>query len=544
MTFSLSAQSLYPLPPGWVNPRDGLRLAERGRYGMVVSADETASLIGVDVLKSGGNAVDASVAVAFALAVLLPDAGNIGGGGMMLIHLANGRSEAIDYREMLPSAARPEDYSKRLDRYFGVRSVGVPGTVAALGSVHSRYGRKRWADVLEPARRLAADGVHVSRAMDETLAAVAIRLRDYPEAARIFLQKDGSSPVQNDVLKQPDLARTIGRLQQHGWREFYNGKLAQEIVADLRAQGSLLTIDDWSSNQPQSAEPLVGSYRGHAVITMPPASSGAVALLEMLNILELLPMPQDSAGSTDSAHQMIAVMKLADRDRRRWYGDPALGPADPQELVSKAYAAEATKGIRNGVATSRSSGSSKPEQTTHFAVADAEGNIVSNTYTLQGSLGSMIVPKGTGVLLSGAAAYFDVGSGNRNDVGPRKRAIFSMAPTVVLRTDRKPLLALGLSGGARIPNILMQIIVNVVDYRLGVRDAVDAPRLHAASNSDEVLAEPGALSPDTVEKLRALGHKIVRRTSPLGDAHVIGFNEAGWRYGWSDGRFGGRALGY
>jgi gamma-glutamyltranspeptidase/glutathione hydrolase len=519
-------------------------LAERGKHGMVTSADELASKIGVDVLKSGGNAVDAAVAVAFALAVLHPDAGNIGGGGMMLVRLAAGRTEAIDYREMLPSAARPEQYSNRFDRYFGVRSVGVPGTVAALGGVHARYGRNPWADLLEPARRLAAEGAPVSRATDETLAAVSVRLRDYPEAARIFLPK-GAPPVQGDQLIQKELAASIARLQKNGWREFYTGKLAQDILSDLRSQGSLLTHEDWSSYEPTVVEPLRGSYRGHPVITMPVGTSGGVLLLEMLNLLEQSPLGQDSAGSAATAGLLIEAMKLADYDRRRWYGEPQLESVNAETLISKEYAKQAIARVRAAGALAPTAVTpAKPEQTTHFTVADAEGNIVSNTYTLQGSLGSMVVPKGTGILLSGAAAYFDVGSGNRNDIGPRKRAMFSMSPTLVLRRDGRPLLALGVAGGARIPNVLMQIILRVVDFQAGVRDAIDAPRLHCTSASGEVLAEAGALNIDAVEKLQKLGHKVVRRTSPLGDANAILFDSTGWRYGWSDGRSGGRAYGY
>ncbi|HBY61771.1 MAG TPA: gamma-glutamyltransferase [Solibacterales bacterium] len=540
---ALNGQALYPAPPGWVNPRDGLRLAERGRRGMVVSSDAAASRLGIEVLQSGGNAVDAAVAVAVALAVVHPDAGNLGGGGMMLVRMADGRAEAIDYREVLAAAAAPEQYAARLDRYFGARSVGVPGTVAAIGGVHARHGRKPWAEVLEPARRMAVEGVRVSRATEETLSAVSVRLREYPEAARIFLRPDGSAPAEGERLVQRDLARSIARLQQGGWREFYTGKLAREIVADLQRQGSLLTVDDWSGYEARVGEPLRGSYRGHPILTMPTGSSGGVALIEMLNLLELRPpLTREAAGSAATVHRLLEVMKLADYDRRRWYGDPKLEPVEPEMLVDKAYARRIAPPNQDREAGPAAAG--KPTQTTHFAVVDTEGNLVSNTYTLQGSLGSMVVPKGTGILLSGAAAYFDTGSGNRNDIGPRKRAIFSMSPTVVLRPDGTPMLAAGAAGGVRIPNVLMQVIVNVVDLGLGVRDAVDAPRLHASSTSQDVPAEVGALSPETVERLRALGHRVVLRTTPLGEAHAIFFDQRGWRYGWADGRFGGSAAGY
>ena len=528
------------------NLRDGVKLSERGRQTMVVSGDETATRAGLDVLRAGGNAMDAAVAIGFVLAVTLPAAGNLGGGGMMLVHPANGESVAIDYREMLPMAARPEQFKSERDRYAGVRSIGVPGTVAALGIAHARYGSKPWAEVLEPALRLARDGMRVGRRTETIIATLAGELGNYPETGRVFLP-GGKPPREGDLLKQPELATTIARLQKLGWKEFYRGELARQIVADLRSRGSLITQDDWESYEARVEPPLRGSYRGSPVITMPPGTSGGVALLEMLNILEQFQLDPAKAGSADTWHLMIEAMTRADYDRRRWHGDRGLAPAQPEALIAKEHGKAMAGRIRMDRATPSASlpaESAKPDQTTHYAVVDAAGNIVANTYTLQGSMGSMVMPKGTGVLMSGAAAYFDAGSGNANDIGPRKRAIFSMAPTIVLRPDGKPWLVLGLSGGNRIPNILMQLIVSIVDFGLGLRDAVDAPRVHRSYQPDELTAEWGAFSPDTAEKLRARGHKIVMRMSPLGDANAIMIDQWGRRYGWSDGRLGGKAMGY
>jgi gamma-glutamyltranspeptidase/glutathione hydrolase len=447
---------------------------------------------------------------------------------------------------MLPAAARPSQYTNQLDRYFGPRSVGVPGTVAAFGIAHSRYGKKSWREVLEPARRLAKDGVPLSRRMEETIAYAAVRMRDYPDAARLFLKSNGTPLREGEWFVQPELANTIAQLQNLGWREFYRGEMAKRMVADLRGRGSLIAQQDWEDYEAQVIPPLRGSYRSFPILTMPPASSGGVALLEMLNILERFRLGEEAAGSADSWHLIIEAMKRADYDRRRWYRDAGLKAIEPEAILTKEYAREISSRIRLDLTTPSaklSEGDPKPEQTTHFNVIDGEGNIVSNTYTSQGPLGSLVMPGNTGVLLSGAAAYFDAGSGNANDIGPRKRAIFSMSPTLVLRQNGKPWLALGLSGGARIPNVLLQLIVSVVDWGFGIRDAVDAPRIHQSYQPDEVLAERGAFSPEALKVLKSRGHRIVLRGLPLGEANAILIDEAGWRFGWADGRLGeGRAL--
>ena len=543
--------TLYPLPKGWRVTRDGLKTSERARHGMVASPDEIASRVGVEVLRNGGNAVDAAVAVGFALAVTFPEAGNIGGGGMMLVHLAGGESHAVDYREMTPQAARPALFERYLDRWFGYRSLGIPGTVAGLGTAHARWGSRPWADRLEPARRLAAEGHPLSQRMAETISFVALRMKEHPEAAKVFLDPDGRPWEQGHPLRQPDLARTIAVLREEGWESFYRGSIGRRMVAGIRENGGLITEDDWSAYQARVLEPLRGSYRGLPVVTMPaPATSGGVALLEMLNLRELFPASAEAAGSASAWHLAIEIMRRADYDRRRWYGDKGLPPAEPETLVAKDYAKSVAQLIRADSATpssALSAGGAPPgsQQTTSYTIVDQHGNIVSNTYTLQGALGALVMPGGTGVLLCSGASYFDIGAGNRNEIGPRKRPIYSMTPTLVARKDGSPWFALGSPGGYTIANTLFQVIVGMVDYGMGLRDTVEAPRLSQGYKPDEVSVERGALSAETVEKLRAMGHsKFYFRRGALGDVQAVMIDESGWRYGWSDGRAGGRALGY
>jgi gamma-glutamyltranspeptidase/glutathione hydrolase len=552
LALCVQAQKLTPELVGWGEAHKGvMRAPERGRHGMVASADEVASRAGVEIMKQGGNAVDAAVAVAFALAVTFPEAGNVGGGGFALVYMADGRTTAIDYREQAPMAARAGMFTEEGERWFGYRSLAVPGTVAGMGWMHERYGAKSWSAVLEPARRLAQEGCPVSFRTEATLKLVSARLRQFQDVARIFMPS-GRLPEQGDVLRQPELARTIATLQKRGWREFYEGELGRRMVADIREHGGIITQEDWNSYRPGILEPARGSYRGYPILTMPPSSWGGIGLLEMLNILEQFPLQKESQGSCVSWHLMIETMRRAYYDRDRWYRMPGLEPAEAATLVSKQYAAEAAKRIRTDRATPSAELGvvvTKPEraleQTTHFTVVDGQGNIVSNGYTLQGALGATVAPKGTGVLLSGGLGYFSANCHCENDIGPGKRAIYSMTPTLVLDQQGKPWFALGTPGDFTIPAQLFQVMINLIDFQIPLREAVDASRIYHRYLPDRVAVEPGAFSPDTAEKLRALGHRIDVRTRPLGDVHAVMIDPAsGWRLGWSDGRAGGRAAGF
>jgi len=549
---SAPEQTLSPEPAGW-GPFTGqvFRAPERARHGMVASADETASRAGVEILRQGGNAADAAVAVAFTLAVTFPEAGNIAGGGFALVRMADGRSAAIDYREQAPAAARAGMFRNDGERWFGYLSLGVPGTLAGLGWLHERFGSKPWAEVLEPARRLAAEGAPVSFRAEATLKMVAERLKHFPEAARIFLP-NGRVPEQGDTLRQPDLAATIAVLQRRGWREFYEGELARRMVQDIREHGGIITLEEWKSYRAAILEPARGAYRGHAILTMPPSTWGGIGLLEMLNILEPFTLRPEERDSSAAWHLQIEAMRRAYWDRERWFGKPGFEAADAAVLVSKAYAAGLARGIRpdratpsTGLVLPPAKPDGGPEQTTHYTVVDGQGNIVSNGYTLQGALGSTIIPKGTGVLISGALGYFSDGCRCENDIAPGRRAIYSMAPALVMDRQGKPWLALGTPGDFTVPALLFQVLVRMVDFRMPLREAVDAPRIYHRWMPDRVAAEPGAFSPETAERLRAMGHMIDYRTRPLGDVHTVVIDPAsGWRYGWSDGRAGGRAAGY
>ncbi len=546
------AQTLYPQAPGRRDPRAGVvRPPVRARHAMVAGPDEVATRVGVEVLKQGGNAVDAAVAVGFAMAVTFPEAGNIAGGGFALIHMADGRSSAVDYREQAPSAARAGMFSSELERWFGYRSLGVPGTLAALGWMHQQYGVKPWAAVLEPARRLAQNGSPLSPRMANTLQYVSMRMRDYPDVARIF-QPGGRVPEEGYLLRQPELAATIATLQKLGWREFYEGELARRIVQDIRGHGALITFEDWKSYRPGILTPARGAYRGYPVLTMPPSTWGGIGVLEMLNILERFPLAPEQRNSAAAWHLIIEAQRRAYFDRDRWYRKPGLEPGDPAVLVSKEYAARTAAGIRPGRATpSAELGPPQPpspaasEQTTHFSIIDAQGNVVTNTYTHQGALGALVIPKGTGVLISSGMSYFNPGCRCENEIGPGKRAIYSMTPTLVMDQQGQPWLALGAPGDYTIPAMIVQVIVNIIDFRLSIADAVDAPRILHHYLPDIVYTEPGGFSPDTAEKLKALGHQIQVRSRPFGYAPTVMVEpQSGWRLGWYDGRVDGLAAGY
>jgi gamma-glutamyltranspeptidase / glutathione hydrolase len=507
----------------------------RAENGMVVAQEKLAAQIGADILRQGGNAVDAAVATGFAMAVTYPRAGNIGGGGFMVIHLA-GRNEdvAIDYRETAPQAAtrdmflnadgKPDPDKSR----NSALAIGVPGTVAGLSLALEKYGSGKFtlAQILKPAIDLARDGFILTDDTSDTLNDMYRRMSRWPNSARTFSHADGTPLREGDRLIQGDLAGVLTDIAEQGPRGFYQGAVAEKLVSGIRNAGGIFTLEDLKSYQPVIRTPIRGSYRGYDIVSMPQPSSGGVVLLEILNILEGFPMSDMRQGSAASLHVMIEAMKRAYADRARYLGDPAFVDAPTQLLIDKDYAAKqrATIDLARATPWTDVRNAKQPREgdnTTHYSVVDAGGNAVSNTYTLNFPYGVGLVADGTGVLLNnelddftaapGASNAFGLVGFEANLPGPGKRPLSSMSPTIVLK-DGKPVLVTGSPGGSRIISAVTQIIVDVIDYKMDVAAAVAAPRMHHQWLPDEVRIERGF--PDAVlGDLRAKGHKLVE---PLG----------------------------
>jgi len=525
---------------------------ERARQAMVASVHELATAAGVEILRRGGNAVDAAVAMGFVLAVVHPEAGNLGGGGYMLIRMADGRSRVIDYRETAPAAAHPGMYENSLEARVGYKASAVPGTVAGLAMAHRLFGSKPWRELLEPAWRLARRGFPASQRLELILALQVPVMKQFPETAQVFLHGADRPLKQGEVVRQPELGATIRRIAQRGWREFYEGETARRTAADMTAHGGTITYQDLQGYEPRAHEPLRGTYRGYTILTAPPSSGGGVPLVEMLNILECFPMRLGMEGSSASRHLMIEAMKRAYRDRSFYLADPAFHAVPVERLTGKAYAAELAQSIRLDRATPseelgrpQAAGDAESEETTHFSLIDAAGNLVSNTYTLNGFFGSQVVAGGTGVLLNDIMSAFATRAGSPNAIAPGKRPVASMSPTILLRPDGAAWVAFGSPGAYTISNTLLQVTVNLIDFKMSLRDAIEFPRIHHQYQPDRVDAEPGALIFDVAERLKAQGHALNPRTRSQGDVHAVAIEEGtGWRMGWSDGRRGGRAVGY
>ncbi|HEY0352555.1 MAG TPA: gamma-glutamyltransferase [Enterovirga sp.] len=500
-------------------------------HGMVASQEARATRIGVDVLKRGGNAVDAAVAVGFALAVTLPKAGNLGGGGFMLVHLA-GRNEtvAIDYRETAPAAATRDMFlgpdgtpDPKKSRDTGL-SVGVPGTVAGLALALARYGSGRFAlaDLIAPAERLAREGIPVEDDLADSLPASAGRLGRFPTTRTVFF--DGERPLGRGArLLQPDLAATLGAVARGGPDAFYRGDIAARIAAAVREAGGVMSEADLAGYKPVLRAPVRGTYRGYEIVSMPPPSSGGVHLIEILNILEGFDLSRAGAGSAEAIHLAAEAMKPAYADRAAWLGDPDRVKVPVRGLTSKSYAEKLRAGIepaRARPAEAVSAGDPLPyesDQTTHFSVVDADGNAVANTYTLNFSYGLGLVAAGTGILLNnemddfaakaGAMNAYGLIGGEANSVAPGARPLSSMTPTFLFR-DGKLVLVTGSPGGSRIITTVLQVVLGFVDFGLNIAEAVAAPRVHHQWRPDALLVETG-LSPDTLAKLRERGQRVV-----------------------------------
>jgi gamma-glutamyltranspeptidase/glutathione hydrolase len=504
-------------------------------HGMVVAQEKLAAQIGADILRQGGNAVDAAVATGFALAVTYPRAGNIGGGGFMVIHSAERNEDvAIDYRETAPAATTRDiflgadgkpDIARSRDSALG---IGVPGTVAGLALALEKYGSGALslAEILQPAIALARDGIAIADDSADTLPEWHRRLARWPSSVKIFSRADGSSLREGDRLVQRDLAATLSAIAEQGPHGFYQGAVAEKLVQAIRDAGGIVTLEDLASYRPVIREPARGSYRGHDIVSMPQPSSGGVVLLETLNILEGFAMREMAQGSAPSLHVMIEAMKRAYADRARYLGDPAFVAAPVATLIAKDYAAKQRASIDPARATpwTEALPALPPREgsnTTHFSVVDSRGNAVSNTYTLNFSYGVGLVAEGTGVLLNNELDDFTAAPGASNAYGlvgfeanlpgPGKRPLSSMAPTIVLK-DGRPVLVTGSPGGSRIISAVLQVIVNVLDYRMDIGAAVAAPRLHHQWLPDEVRLERG-FADETLTALKAMGHVIV---TPLG----------------------------
>ncbi|WJR78482.1 gamma-glutamyltransferase [Bradyrhizobium sp. NP1] len=506
------------------------------RHGMVVAQEKIAARVGADILKQGGNAVDAAVATGFAMAVTYPRAGNIGGGGFMVIHLKDrGEDIAIDYRETAPAATTPEiflgadgkpDNAKSRDSAL---SIGVPGTVAGLALALEKYGSGKFtlAQLIQPAIALARDGFVLSDDMADTLsAAFERRLVKWPASAKIFARADGTSLREGDRLVQPELAATLSAIADQGPRGFYEGPVADRLALAVRDAGGIMTSDDLKSYSATIRKPVRGTYRGFDIVSMPLPSSGGTVLLETLNILEGFPLGEIKQGSAASLHLLIEAMKRAYADRARYLGDPAFVNAPVPVMLAKDYAARQRATINPDRATAAADVVTakvlrEGSNTTHFSVVDDFGNAVSNTYTLNFPYGVGLVAEGTGVLLNnelddftaavGASNAFGLVGFEANLPGPGKRPLSSMSPTIVLK-DGKPVLVTGSPGGSRIISTVLQVIVDVLDYRMDVAAAVSAPRLHHQWMPDEVRVERGFPEP-VLAQLKAMGHAIVE---PMG----------------------------
>ena len=503
--------------------------------GMVVAQESRATKIGADVLAHGGNAIDAAVATGFALAVTYPRAGNIGGGGFMVVHLADGRDIAIDYRETAPAATTRDVFlgpegkpDPRKSRFTGL-GIGVPGTVAGLTLALEKYGSGRFtlSDLLGPAIALAREGMPVEDDVADTFDIAQRLMGRWPSSTKIFFHPDGTPLRAGETMVQSDLAATLQGIATRGGRAFYEGDVAEKIAAAVKAAGGLMTVDDLKAYQPVIREPVRGTYRGYDIVSMPLPSSGGTVLIEMLNMLERFDLKGMGADSVDTSHVLAEAMKRGYADRARYLGDPATVEAPLTRLLSKSYGDLLSKTIDFKRATPAADVAAlaalprEGQNTTHFSVIDKQGNAVSNTYTLNFSYGIGLVADGTGVLLNnelddftaavGASNFYGLVGFEANLPGPNKRPLSSMTPTIVLK-DGKPWLVTGSPGGSYIITATMQIILNVIDHGMNIAAAVAKPRLHHQWLPDEVRIEHG-FPADVAEGLRARGHTVLE---PLG----------------------------
>jgi gamma-glutamyltranspeptidase/glutathione hydrolase len=533
------------------------------KHGMVVAREMHATNAGEAVLESGGNAVDAAVAVAFTLAVTHPSAGNLGGGGFMLIRFADGRGTFVDFRERAPNSATRDMYIDPAtgkatgDSLIGYRASGIPGTVRGFEFAHEKYGRKPWKELVDPAVHLAREGFPVSYGLSQSLhsANTSEKLSRFPDSKRIFL-KDGAFYDPGDLLKQPELARTLERIRAHGARDFYEGETAKLLAADMQEHGGLVTLDDLRDYKAIERQPLEGKYKGYGIVTSPPPSSGGVGILQMLGVLEGTDYAKSGAGSAYALHYEAEAMRRYFADRAQYLGDPDFRKVPVSALLNPAYVSKLRAGIDPDKATPSAEvrpGDLAPyesTETTHFSIVDGEGNAVSVTYTLNSGFGSGVTAHGLGFLLNdemddfaakpGETNGYGLVQGESNAIAPHKTPLSSMVPTIVTK-EGKLYMVVGSPGGPTIINSVLEVILNVLDFGMNMQEAVDAPRIHHQWMPDTLSIEKAA-SPDTIELLRQRGHNV-RVVAQQGE--VAGIRIDGqWIEGAADGRVEATARGY
>jgi gamma-glutamyltranspeptidase/glutathione hydrolase len=549
-----------PVPAAGIAPDwkyTGRARVTEGPRAMVVSGSGIASDVGRTILRQGGNAVDAAVAVGFALAVVHPEAGNIGGGGFMVIRPRDGRVQTLDYRETAPARASRDMY---LDEHgeptelsvTGHLSAGVPGSVAGLVEAHRRFGRLPLAAVVQPAIDLARDGFAVDEYRSESIRDDSMRLAQFPASRASFLP-GGAPPARGSLLRQPDLARTLEAVRDRGADGFYRGPVADLIVAEMARGGGLISLDDLAGYRAIWRDPVAIHYRGHTIYSMPPASSGGVTMGEILNIMEgYAPLPP--FGTPRLIHLEAEAMRRAFTDRNEYLGDPAFVRNPVDRLLSKQYAATLRAGIGPHASPTPafSPAASAGSSTTHYSVVDAEGNAVSCTTTLNNSYGSAVTVAGAGFLLNdemddftsapGKPNMYGLVQGEANAIAPGKRMLSAMTPSIVLDPAGQLLMVVGTPGGPRIITMVYHVISNVIDHHMPLPQAVTAPRMHHQGLPDSLETERGAFPPATLDSLRARGH-AVRVGGYWGDVEAIIRTPGGWQ-GVSDPRRGGGGAGY
>ncbi|WP_290660723.1 gamma-glutamyltransferase [Ignavibacterium sp.] len=536
--------------------------AVRGKNGMVVSASRLASEVGIEILKKGGNAVDAAVAVGFALAVTYPAAGNIGGGGFMVIRFNDGKSTAIDYREKAPLNSYEKMYQDSAGNFLpalsqeGTTSAGVPGSVAGLIYALEKYGTMKLSDILQPSVKLAEEGFLLDYQLAQSINFYYQDFLKYPSSKKIFTNNDRPFN-EGDLFVQKDLAHTLKLIAENGRDGFYKGKVAERLVAQVQSLGGILTQEDLDNYFPVERLPLAGTYRGYEVITMGPPSAGGITLLQTLNILENKTFSRDDWGSSNYIHTITEALKYSFADRSKYLGDPDFYPVPVDKLISKSYARELFQRISDSavpsieINTGRYLSFEESKETTHYSVIDKEGNAVSTTTTLNSSFGSRIVVDGAGFLLNNEMDDFSSKPGEPNQFGligseanriqPGKRMLSSMTPTIITKNE-KPVLILGSPGGSTIPTVVLQVILNYLDFGMDIQQAVNAPRFHHQWLPDQIDFEEFGIVKDVMENLIAKGQRI-------GDKKILGRVEAvaienNLYLGATDPRGSGAAVGY
>jgi gamma-glutamyltranspeptidase/glutathione hydrolase len=549
LLLSLASWS-YPDPVRWQN-------------GMVVSSSKLSSLVGIEILKKGGNAVDAAVAVGFALAVTYPSAGNIGGGGFMVIHLQNGNNTTIDFRETAPLKAYRDMYIDKKGKFDpilsseGVTSSGVPGTIAGLIYTLEKYGRLKLKDVIQPAIDLAEKGFVLDYKLAESFESIKDDLIKYPSSKKIFIKDNNTLYHEGDIFKQPDLAKTLKLIRDKGKDGFYKGETADLLLKQVREEGGYITQNDLDNYHPVERMPVTGTYRGYEVVSMPPPSSGGIALIQMLNILENYKFQKEDWGSSTYLHKIIESMKYTFADRTKYLGDEDFVKVPGKWLTSKKYALDISLKIKDVAIPSSviQPGDYKSyhesDQTTHYSVCDKYGNAVSSTTTLNSSFGNRIVVEGAGFLLNnemddfsgkpGAPNQFGLLGGEANSIQPGKRMLSSMTPVIILK-DHKPWIIAGSPGGSTIITVVLQVLLNCIDFGMNIQEAVNAPRIHHQWYPDEINYEEYGLTEDVKTNLIKMGYKV-------GDKKILGRSECimidnNYFYGASDPRGYGSAEGY